>query len=52
MKLLLDTHIFLWLLFSPERVSPQIKTAYINQENIVFLSLVSIWEIQIKIANR
>ncbi len=48
MKLLLDTHIFLWLLFSPEKVSAQIQSAYKNRENIVFLSLVSIWEIQIK----
>jgi len=48
LKLLLDTHIFLWLLFSPEKVTPQIKAAYKNQEHIVFLSLVSIWEIQLK----
>lgn len=48
MKILLDTHIFLWLLFSPEKLADNIKSAYKNQENEIFLSLVSIWEIQLK----
>lgn len=48
MKLLLDTHIFLWLLFSPEKLTDKIKRLYQSQENEIFLSLVSIWEIQLK----
>lgn len=48
MKLLPDTHIFLWLLFSPEKISEKVKKIYKNQDNEVFLSLFSIWEIQIR----
>lgn len=48
MKFLLDTHIFLWLLFSPEKLTDKIRTVYKNQANEIYLSLVSIWEIQLK----
>ncbi|MBF0227597.1 MAG: type II toxin-antitoxin system VapC family toxin [Desulfobacterales bacterium] len=48
MKLLLDTHVFLWLLFAPEKVTTKVKLIYKDQKNVVFLSLISIWEIQIK----
>jgi len=48
LKLLLDTHIFLWLLFSPEKLNEKIKSVYKNQANEIYLSLVSIWEIQLK----
>jgi PIN domain nuclease of toxin-antitoxin system len=49
MKLLLDTHIFLWLLFCPEKLSPTIIDAYQNPENNIFLSHASLWEMQIKL---
>lgn len=48
MNLLLDTHVFLWLRFSPNRISRPALAAYENDSNYVFLSLVSIWEMQIK----
>nr|VFJ86379.1 MAG: PIN domain nuclease, a component of toxin-antitoxin system (PIN domain) [Candidatus Kentron sp. H]VFJ88250.1 MAG: PIN domain nuclease, a component of toxin-antitoxin system (PIN domain) [Candidatus Kentron sp. H]VFJ95469.1 MAG: PIN domain nuclease, a component of toxin-antitoxin system (PIN domain) [Candidatus Kentron sp. H] len=48
MRLLLDTHVFLWLRFSPEKVSRRALAAYRKPANEVFLSLVSVWEIQIK----
>ena len=48
MNLLLDTHVFLWLRNEPERVSKTALDAYQKSENSIFLSLVSIWEIQIK----
>lgn len=48
MNLLLDTHTFLWLRTTPEKIPPQVLNAYYDTTNVVFLSVVSIWEIQIK----
>jgi PIN domain nuclease of toxin-antitoxin system len=48
MKLLLDTHAFLWLNQEPEKLSTAVMTALQDDENEIFLSLVSVWEIQIK----
>ncbi|MEZ4527957.1 MAG: type II toxin-antitoxin system VapC family toxin [Desulfobacterales bacterium] len=48
MRLLLDTHVFIWLMFSPEKVSAETKKRYKSYENAIFISLVSLWEIQIK----
>ena len=48
MKLLLDTHIFLWLNSNPEKLTSRIHEACCNPENQLYLSLVSPWEIQIK----
>jgi len=48
MKLLLDTHIFLWLNSEPEKLSATILEACQNPNNQLYLSLLSPWEIQIK----
>lgn len=48
MKLLLDTHAFLWLRSEPEKIPQSVLEAYYNINNDVFLSMISIWEIQIK----
>ncbi len=48
MKLLLDTHAFLWLLFSPEKLSPTAIAACEDNENILLLSVASLWEMQVK----
>jgi len=50
MKILLDTHIFIWMATEPERLSTKLAEAIVDPNNSVFLSLVSIWEIQIKVA--
>lgn len=49
MKLLLDTHAFLWFLLDDERLSIPARTA-IEQTEILFLSPASHWEIAVKIA--
>ena len=49
MKLLLDTHAFLWFLLDDERLSIPARTA-IEQTEILYLSPASHWEIAIKIA--
>ncbi|WP_295617461.1 type II toxin-antitoxin system VapC family toxin [Chamaesiphon sp. GL140_3_metabinner_50] len=49
MKLLLDTNVFIWLNDAPQRVRAQVMTIIANSDNDLFLSLTSIWELQIKI---
>lgn len=48
MKLLLDTHIFLWLINKNKRLSDQVIKAINGSKNDVFLSVVSVWECVIK----
>lgn len=47
MKLLLDTHIFLWFIGGDPRVRPQTRAAIENAE-VVYLSVASVWEATIK----
>ena len=49
MKLLLDTNVFIWLNDAPHRVREHVMTIVANPDNELFLSLTSIWEMQIKI---
>lgn len=44
MKLLLDTHIWLWYLLGDERLSPQLQTIVSAETTEVWLSPISIWE--------
>ncbi len=49
MKLLLDTHTFIWWNNEPDKLSPQVFKLLENSENIVLLSVVTPWEMQIKL---
>jgi PIN domain nuclease of toxin-antitoxin system len=49
MNLLLDTHIFIWWAYEPEKLSSVALSALEDEANDLILSVVSIWEIQIKI---
>ncbi len=51
MNLLLDTHIFIWLQVALGNLSAQRIQMLKNNQNALFLSLASIWEMQIKIQN-
>lgn len=44
MKLLLDTHIWLWSYGQPERLSDRVHEDIANPDNEVWLSPVSLWE--------
>lgn len=48
MKLLLDTHTFIWLDSNPSRLSAQVRSLLQDPNNTLLLSVVSIWEMQIK----
>ena len=47
MNILIDTHIFIWLLKTPEKISPE-HTAILKSPHTFFLSSISIAEMMIK----
>jgi PIN domain nuclease of toxin-antitoxin system len=49
MKLLLDTHIFIWWADHPEKLSHAALSALEDEANELLLSVASVWEMQIKI---
>lgn len=50
MKLLLDTHTFLWFIGGSAELSDDAKALTEDSENEVFLSIASLWEMAIKIS--
>ena len=49
MKLLLDTHTFIWWDSQPNHLSQTALTLLQDRSNILLLSVISIWEMQIKL---
>ena len=49
MEYLLDTHVFLWFIDGNSELSTKAKEIISNPENIKFVSIVSFWEIAIKL---
>ena len=49
MKLLLDTHAFIWWDSEPAKLPPQILALCQDRANVVLLSVASVWEMQIKL---
>src|SRR6266446_8582020 len=49
MKLLLDTHVFIWWADRPEKLSHTALSALEDEANELLLSVASVWEMQIKI---
>jgi PIN domain nuclease of toxin-antitoxin system len=47
-KLLLDTHVFLWVLGDPDRLQTETRRVLAETGNAVFVSVVSLWEIVVK----
>ncbi|MEH2163269.1 MAG: type II toxin-antitoxin system VapC family toxin [Nostoc sp.] len=48
MKVLLDTHIFIWWDSEPEKLSQNILSLLQRTDTKLYVSIVSLWEIQIK----
>jgi PIN domain nuclease of toxin-antitoxin system len=48
MRLLLDTHIFLWWLADDPALSPKAREVIGNGNNLVYISAASVWEIYVK----
>ena len=48
MKLLVDTHVFLWFILDDPRIKTTARPLLVDPENDRFLSIASVWEIAIK----
>jgi PIN domain nuclease of toxin-antitoxin system len=48
MRLLLDTHIFLWFISGDKQLKQAVKDIIRNPDNEVYVSVVSIWEAIVK----
>lgn len=48
MKILLDTHIFLWFISGDTQLSTDIRDIIRDQDNEVYLSAISVWEATVK----
>lgn len=48
MRILLDTHTFIWWDSNPGQLSPQAMSLCQDSENTLLLSVASVWEMQIK----
>ena len=49
MKILLDTHAFIWLDSQPEKLSKKAIEVCQDTSNELYLSMASLWEMQIKV---
>jgi len=49
MRILIDTHIFLWAITGDPKLSSAHRALYLDEANDLFLSLASVWEILIKV---
>jgi PIN domain nuclease of toxin-antitoxin system len=47
-RLLLDTHCWLWAMCSPERINLKVRKILENPETELYLSAASVWEASIK----
>lgn len=48
MNYLLDTHAFLWALFTPDKLSREITQAIQSHDNNINVSVITFWEISLK----
>ena len=51
MRILLDTHLLLWLLYEPENIGKQAKST-LKSADVIYVSIVSIWELAIKFSKK
>ena len=48
MNILLDTSTFIWIVSNPQRLSQTARDICLKEENALFLSVVSGWEMMVK----
>jgi PIN domain nuclease of toxin-antitoxin system len=52
MRILLDSHVFVWAKSAPENLSDEARAAIIDPANDVFVSVASAWELWLKHAKK
>jgi len=50
MEYLLDTHALLWIVTDDKQLSKKVKKIFLDEQNEIFLSIASLWEIAIKVS--
>ena len=50
MKILLDTHAFIWFLEGSDRLSEKAKNAIESKTNSSYISIASLWEMAVKVS--
>jgi PIN domain nuclease of toxin-antitoxin system len=50
MKILLDTHVLLWLMTDDVRLTADMRKNFLDMENELFFSMASLWEMSIKLS--
>ena len=50
MKYLLDTHTLLWIVTDDKQLSRKVKKLFLDEENEIFFSITSLWEVAIKVS--
>jgi PIN domain nuclease of toxin-antitoxin system len=50
--MLLDTHVLLWIVLTPERISPRVRRALADQKNEIWLSPITVWESLLLLKNK
>jgi PIN domain nuclease of toxin-antitoxin system len=50
LRLLLDTHVLIWAMQQPERLSQSARAALADRKNDILISAASVWELAIKVA--
>ena len=50
MRLLLDTHVWIWWRSQPGKLSPRVVRLIESEKTLVFFSAASVWEVAIKVA--
>ena len=48
MRILIDTHVFLWIVTNDLRLPQSIRAAFLQPSNTFYLSVVSLWEVATK----
>ena len=50
MKVLIDTHVFIWWTSDPQKLSSRVRDLLLDTNTEAILSIASIWEMQIKLS--
>ena len=48
MNYLVDTHILIWSFVDPDKLSQKVQNTLLNEENTIYYSQYSLWEISLK----
>ena len=52
MNYIVDTHILLWSFTDPDKLTKQAQSTLLNEENSIYYSQYSLWEISLKYSLR